>query len=203
MNERSIFLNALDRDDPAARAAYLDAACAGRPDLRKRVEELLQSHHEAGTFLNVPAMEQVVAAEKSLGFLGPPREPDSLGRLDHYEVLEVVGRGGTGVVLKARDTKLQRVVAIKVLAPRLAVSAAARQRFVREAQAAAAVRDDHVVAIHAVSEGGPVSYLVMEYISGMTLQERARPGKALGVAEILRIGMQVAAGLAAAQTAFL
>src|SRR5262249_45239465 len=84
------------------------------------------------------------------------------------------------------------------LAPRLAASKSARQRFVREAQAAAAVRDDHVVAIHAVSDEGPVPYLVMECISGQTLEQRIQQGKALGLKEILRIGMQSAAGLAAA-----
>src|SRR5207302_6750815 len=118
--------------------------------------------------------------------------------LDHYEVLEVVGRGGAGVVLKARDTKLQRIVAIKALAPRLVASGTARARFVREAQAAAAVRDDHVVAIHAVSDDGPVPYLVMEFISGITLEERLKRSGALELREILRIGMQVAKGLAAA-----
>src|SRR5581483_3956322 len=119
-------------------------------------------------------------------------------RLDHYEVLEVVGRGGMGVVLKARDTKLERVVAIKALAPRLAASPAARRRFVREAQAAAAVRDDHVVAIHAVGDDGPVPYLVMEYVSGITLEERVRQAGALELKETLRVGMQLAQGLAAA-----
>jgi serine/threonine protein kinase len=198
MNERTIFLGALDREDPAERAAYLDAVCAGKPALRRRIEELLRSHREADTFLNVPAPEQIAAAEQSLAFLAPPREPGALGRLDHYEVLGVVGRGGTGVVLKARDTKLQRVVAIKVLAPRLAASGGARQRFVRDAQAAAAVRDDHVVAIHAVSDDGPVPYLVMEFISGTTLEERLRQAGALGLCEVLRLGMQIARGLAAA-----
>jgi WD40 repeat protein/tRNA A-37 threonylcarbamoyl transferase component Bud32 len=198
MTEREIFLNALEREDPAARAAYLDAACAGRPALRRRVEELLQYHREDPVFLNVPAMEQLAAAEESLAFLGPPAGLGSLGRLDHYDVLEVVGRGSTGVVLKARDAKLQRVVAIKALAPRLAASTAARQRFVREAQAAAAVRDDNVVAIYAVSDDGPVPYLVMEYICGQTLEQRLRQGKAPDLKETLRIGMQLAAGLAAA-----
>jgi WD40 repeat protein/tRNA A-37 threonylcarbamoyl transferase component Bud32 len=198
MNERTIFLGALDRDDPAERAAYLDAACAGKPALRQRIEELLRSHRDADTFLNVPAPEQLAAAERSLAFLGPPREPGALGRLDHYEVLEVVGRGGKGVVLKARDSKLQRVVAIKALAPRLAASGGARQRFVREAQAAAAVRDDHVVAIHAVSDDGPVPYLVMEFISGTTLEGRLKQAGALELCEVLRLGMQIAKGLAAA-----
>jgi WD40 repeat protein/tRNA A-37 threonylcarbamoyl transferase component Bud32 len=118
--------------------------------------------------------------------------------LDHYEVLEVVGRGGMGVVLKARDTKLQRVVAIKVLALRLAGDAAARQQFVREAQAAAAVRDDHVIDIHAVSDDGPVPYLVMEYIAGLTLEQQVKQHGALELKQVLRIGMQMARGLAAA-----
>src|SRR5581483_8837885 len=176
MSERSIFLNALDREGPADRAAYLDAACAGRPELRQRIERMLRSHREGGTFLEVPAPEQLAKAEQGLTFLAPSSEPEALGRLDHYEVLEVVGRGGTGVVLKARDTKLQRVVALKVLAPRLAASAPARRRFVREAQATAAVRDDHVIAIYAVSDDGPLPYLVMEYIAGITLEDRLRQG---------------------------
>ncbi|HEY1377166.1 MAG TPA: serine/threonine-protein kinase, partial [Gemmataceae bacterium] len=198
MTERDIFLTALEHEDLAGRAAYLDAACAGRPALRRRVEALLRCHHADAAFLAVPVMEQLADAEESLAFLSPPAEPGSLGRLDHYEVLEVVGRGGTGVVLKARDTKLQRVVAVKALAPRLAASAAARERFVREAQAAAAVRDDNVVAIYAVGDDGPVPYLVMEYIHGLTLDQRVRRDKALELKETLRIGMQVAAGLAAA-----
>src|SRR5262245_38540303 len=120
MSERSIFLNALDKKDPSARAAYLDTACAGKPELRQRIELLLRSHREADTFLDVPAMEQMARDELALTFLAPARAPDALGRLDHYDVLEVIGRGATGMVLKARDTKLQRVVAIKVLATRLA-----------------------------------------------------------------------------------
>jgi WD40 repeat protein/serine/threonine protein kinase len=198
MTEREVFLDALEKEDPAVRAAYLDAACAGRPALRQRVEALLRLHTEADTFLEVPAMEQMAGENEPLTFLEPPCETDTLGRMDHYEVLEVVGRGGTGVVLRARDTKLQRIVAIKVLAPRLAVSRSARERFVREAQAAAAVRDDHVVAIHAVNDERAVPYLVMEFISGITLQKRLENGKPLELKEVLRIGMQVAAGLAAA-----
>jgi WD40 repeat protein/tRNA A-37 threonylcarbamoyl transferase component Bud32 len=197
MSERSIFLNALDREGPA-RAAYLDMACAGRPELRERIERLLQSHGAEDAFLNVPAPEQLARADQALTFLAPPVEPGALGRLDHYDVLEVVGRGATGVVLKARDTKLQRVVALKVLLPRLAASRTARQRFVREAQATAAVRDDHVIAIHAVSDDGPLPYLVMEYIAGITLEDRIRRGGPLELKEVLRIGMQVANGLAAA-----
>jgi hypothetical protein len=104
MTERDIFLGALQREDPAARAAYIDEACAGRPALRRRVENLLRHHLVDPEFLNEPAMAQLLATEESLAFLAPSKVPTSLGRLDHYEVLEVVGRGATGVVLKARDT---------------------------------------------------------------------------------------------------
>src|SRR5215471_7787554 len=198
MSERDIFLNALDREDPAERAAYLDEACAGKPELRRRIERLLRIHQAGDSFLEVPAPEQLALGEQALSFLAPPREPGALGRLDHYEVLEVVGRGATGVVLKARDGKLQRVVALKVLAPRLAASGPARERFVREAQAMAAVRDDHVIAVHAVSDEGALPYLVMEYIAGVTLEDRIRQGGPLALLEVLRIGLQVASGLAAA-----
>jgi serine/threonine protein kinase len=160
----------------------------------------LRHHREDAAFLNVPLLEQLAIAEESLAFLSPPAEPGRLPRLDHYEVLEVVGRGSMGVVFKARDTKLQRVVAVKALAPRLAASTAARQAFVRDVQAAATARDDNVVSIHAVSDDGPVPYLVPEYIHGLTLQQRLQQGKALDLKKILRIGMQLAGGLAAAHT---
>jgi WD40 repeat protein len=137
-------------------------------------------------------------APPALDFLDPPDQPGQLGRLGPYQVLEVRGRGGMGVVLKAFEPALHRVVAIKVLAPHLAASATARKRFVREAQAAAAVRDDHVVAIHAVGEAGGLPYLVMEYVEGPSLQERLDREGALPVAEVRRIAAQVAQGLAAA-----
>jgi hypothetical protein len=66
MNERTIFLNALEREEPTARVAYLDRACAGQPALRQRVEELLRAHQEAGAFLSESATEQLQAAEQSL-----------------------------------------------------------------------------------------------------------------------------------------
>src|SRR5207245_287386 len=90
--------------------------------------------------------------DKSLSFLQPGTQPGSLGRLGHYEVLEVLGKGGFGIVLKAFDDKLQRLVALKVLGPQLAGSPTARSRFVREARAAAAVNNRHVVSTYEVYE---------------------------------------------------
>ena len=142
--------------------------------------------------------ERAPAEEPALEFLGPPNNPGQLGTLGPYAVIGVIGRGGMGMVLKAFDPSLHRLVAIKILAPQLATSAAARKRFAREARAAAAVSHEHVVAIHAVDEVDGSPYLVMEYIAGRSLQERLDQSGPLELKEILRIGIQVASGLAAA-----
>ena len=144
------------------------------------------------------APDLAAGEEINLSFLSPSEKPGVLGRLDHYDVLAVVGQGGMGLVLKALDDVLQRVVAVKVMAPQLAATASARKRFTREAQAAAAVRDEHVVDIHAVDEANGLPYLVMEYVNGRSLQERLDQSGPLELKEILRIGMQTAAGLAEA-----
>jgi hypothetical protein len=214
----AIFAQALAKHTPAERTAYLDEACAHDAMLRQRVETLLRSHEAAGDFLGKPAIQYAAeelagpaCAEETqgeppvddgdrepLGFLASSDKPGSLGRLGHYEVLEIIGRGGMGIVLRAFDGKLHRVVAIKVMAAQLAINATARKRFTREAQAAAAVTHDHIVTIHAVEEANGLPYLVMQYVSGLTLQQRLDRSGPLELREIVRIGMQTAAGLAAA-----
>jgi hypothetical protein len=109
--------------------------------------------------------------QTDLGFLQSAGRPDALGSLGHYEVLEVLGQGGFGIVFRAFDKVLERVVAIKVLAPEMAATSPARKRFLREARAAAQVRHENVVQIHAVEEL-PLPYLVMEFVPGETLQRR-------------------------------
>src|SRR5262245_63573586 len=96
--------------------------------------------------------------EVGLDFLGPAPRAGILGTLAQYEVLEVIGQGGMGMVLKALDPALNRLVAVKVLAPQLAAVAAARRRFAREARAAAAVSNEHVVPIYAVDEFRGLAY---------------------------------------------
>ena len=214
-NVEEVFLQAVPKN-PAERLAFLEATCADRA-VRTRVEALLKAHDNAGNFLDGPAVQPAplagshegdassssppqagAAAPEPLDFLDPCDTPDRLGRLAHYEILEILGRGGMGTVLRAVDVKLNRVVAIKVMAPQLAANAVARLRFQREAQAAAAVSHPHVVAIHAVDEFNGLPYLVMEYISGSSLQQKLDDGGALQLAQILRIGTQIASGLAAA-----
>ena len=92
--------------------------------------------------------------------------------LARYEVHEVIGQGGMGVVLKAFEPALQRLVAIKVLSAAVAGSVTARRRFTREAQAAAAVCHEHIVAVHGVHEADGLPYLVMQYVAGESLQTR-------------------------------
>jgi WD40 repeat protein/serine/threonine protein kinase len=144
-------------------------------------------------------LQRAVADDKQLlGFLDPPAKPGQVGCLGQYAITEVIGRGGTGVVFKAIDPALDRVVAMKVLAPHLAASAAARRRFAREAKAAAAVCHDNVMAIYAVDEANGLPFLIMQYVAGLSLQERLDRTGPLQIREILRIGVQTAAGLAAA-----
>ena len=136
--------------------------------------------------------------ETRLDFLAPPSHPELLGRLSRYEIERVIGSGGMGVVLKAHDSELNRPVAIKVLAPHLAHNGAARQRFAREGRAAAAVVHEHVMTIHNVESDADNPFLVMQFVSGQSLQTRLDEHGPMDVKEILRIGAQAAAGLAAA-----
>ncbi len=132
-----------------------------------------------------------------LSFLQASEKPGSLGRLAQFEVLEVLGNGGFGTVVKAFDEKLHRLVAIKLMSPLLAATSAPRKRFLREARTAAAVRHENVIAIYAV-EDQPIPYLVMDYIAGRTLQQKLDATGPLELADVLRIGRQIASGLAAA-----
>jgi len=224
MNERAIFEAAVEISDPAARQTYLAQACAGNPELRQQVEALL-TYHAASEFLNTPAIEQMSAPPIAMGvqagstefekthgyshepaqdddgisleFLSPSDKPASLGRIGHYEVQQVLGHGAFGIVLKAFDEVLHRLVAIKVLSPELAKASPPRKRFLREARSAAAIRQEHVVAIYAVEEQ-PIPYLVMEYIPGITLEQALHEHGPLNVKDVLRFGQQIATGLAAA-----
>jgi serine/threonine protein kinase len=146
--------------------------------------------------LDQSAMHWTESMAKQL--LSPPTHPEMLGRLGRYEVERLIGSGGMGVVFKAFDTELNRPVAIKLLAPYLAGSGPARKRFSREARAAAAVVHPHVVPIHNVETERESPFIVMQYVSGESLQARIDRDGALELCEILRIGMQVADGLSAA-----
>lgn len=132
------------------------------------------------------------------GWLDPTDDPDSLGRFAGYEIVGIVGHGGMGIVLKGFECSLNRFVAIKVLAPRLATNGSARKRFAREARAAAAVRNENVIAIHRVDEWHSLPFLVMPYVGGHSLQKRIDSDGPMSIEQTLRVGAQIASGLAAA-----
>jgi len=146
----------------------------------------------------LPAREEWSDADFTVEHLEPADEPGVLGRLGGYDVLEIIGRGGMGVVLKGFDRELKRCVAIKVLAPHFALSSLARKRFTREAQAAASVVHPNVLAIHQVHPNERLPFLVMPLVAGESLAQRLTAQGRLELKETLRIGMQAAAGLAAA-----
>ena len=158
-----------------------------------------------GCAMSLPGLELLDdsrgAIDEVFPLLRPRIGPEELGRLGPYRVDEVLGRGGMGIVLRAFDEALDRVVALKVLRPGLA-TARARAGFVREARSAAKVVHDNVVQIHAVAnpaDGSP--FLVMEYLDGPTLAEVIRRRGRLLPREVALMAAEVADGLAAAHAA--
>lgn len=132
------------------------------------------------------------------GFLTPPKHYGHIGFLAEYEIIDVLGRGGMGLVLHGHDTSLDRKVAIKVLAPQLAVVEIARKRFAREARAAAAIHHERVVTIYAVSEAAGLPYMVMEFVSGRALQDMVEEDGPLDFKLLFQVAIQICEGLQAA-----
>jgi|GEM_PF-2949282 serine/threonine protein kinase len=216
MNEsdrlEEIFSKSLQIRDAEERREYVQQACAGDAELAQRVLSLLMSAQEAGSFLESPLQKNEQAKmstqttiewgqagwKSEFPYLKAPINPGDIGSMGPYRILQCIGRGGMGIVFRAFDPKLQRVVAIKVLAPKIAIDPMARKRFEREARSAAAVSHPHVVVIHAVDETHKPPYIVMEFIQGKTLATKIATQGALSVKEVLRIGAQIADGLAAA-----
>jgi serine/threonine protein kinase len=133
-----------------------------------------------------------------LAFLAAAQAEDELGRLGPYRILSVLGSGGMGVVFRAEDPRLQREVALKIMLPSLAANPVARERFLREARAAAALEHDHVVRLYEVAEENGVPFLAMQLLEGRSLEERLRREKRLPIREVMRIGRETAEALWAA-----
>lgn len=131
-------------------------------------------------------------------FLSSAKNPGELGWLAHYRVVRLLGQGGMGVVFEAIDTHLERPVALKVMKPESAEDESARQRFLREARALAAVKNEHVVTVHHVGEANRLPYLAMEFLQGQPLDDWLKTRGRPSVAEIIELGMQIGDGLSAA-----
>src|SRR5438105_15107319 len=177
--------------DRSRRDAFVREACAGDEGVRQEVESLLAQPASSENFLGQPA----VAVAEALG--NPATSMLTGRRLGAYEVLDLVGTGGMGEVYRARDTRLRRDVAVKVLPPLFAADPDRRARFEREARLLAALNHPHIGAIYGFEEAEGVHALVLELIEGETLAERiaARRDSGLGILESLAIARQIADGL--------
>lgn len=154
----------------------------------------------ANPFLHpsVSTVSSMQATDLKFDYLSPALGPDELGWLAHYRVVRVLGEGGMGVVFEAIDTHLQRSIALKVMKPDIAQDEMARQRFLREARATAAVKSDHIVIIHQVGLVREVPFLAMEYLQGEPLDRWLQRNRHPSIAETLRLGIEIARGLASA-----
>jgi len=131
-------------------------------------------------------------------FLAPPQGEGELGRLAHYRVMKELGRGGMGMVLLAEDVNLRRLAAIKIMLPRYAKDPAARERFLREARAAARLKHDNVVTIFQVDEANGIPFIAMEFLEGQSLDQYLKEHRGIPIGQTLRIGREISEGLQAA-----
>lgn len=132
------------------------------------------------------------------GFLAPAQTPEEMGRLGPYRVLRMLGSGGMGMVLLAEDPQLQRQLALKVMKPSVASDPSTRERFLQEARAMASVEHDNVITIHQVDEANGVPFLAMPLLKGESLDERLKRTGSVPLMDAVRMGREIAQGLAAA-----
>jgi serine/threonine-protein kinase len=191
---KSIFLDAIELD-PDERDAFLARACGDDMSVRAEVESLLAAHHDERPFLDAPPVAgaaQVLRAafDETEGVTARLPPGTQIGQ---YEVLEPLGSGGMGDVYRAHDTKLGRLVALKIVLD--SGTNRTGQRVLREGRAASALNHPNICTLYEVGEFGRRPYLAMEYIDGQPLSSAIPPG-GLEPADVVRYGVQVADALA-------
>src|SRR5436190_7145214 len=189
-----IYSAALQRD-ASQRAEFVRHACAGNEDLRREIESLLGVDEKLGGFLETPAFEEVARS------MADHLEHSLVGRtLGPYAVLSLLGLGGMGEVYAARDTRLGRLVALKILPADVAADPERKRRFLQEARAASALNHPHIVSLYDVGSEGGTDFLVMEYVRGKTL-DKLIPRKGLDIKEAIRYALDIADAVATAHAA--
>jgi serine/threonine protein kinase len=184
---KRIHQSALDVD-PSERDAFVDESCGGDEALRREVQSLLTYASEAESFLERPAADIAPSSP------GEANEAALVGRtISHYQVLSLLGAGGMGEVYLARDPRLDRTVALKILPGEFAADADRMQRFSREAKAASALNHPNVATIYDVGESDGIAFIVMEHVEGETLL--ARISRRMTPPEVVDIAVQAADAL--------
>ena len=195
---RQLFRAAQDLDT-GARQAYLDEQCANDPELRQRVATMLEAfdreaYEDDDTFLAKPVVDFRERPQQG------NRDPDSLigTQVGSYLIRRLIAQGGMGVVFEAFDTKLEKIVALKMMHPFLMQDKTFKKRFEQEAKTLARLEDPHFVRVYALIEERERTFIVMEYIQGLTLAEHIRSKRRLAPREVIGIGTQLLTALSKA-----
>jgi serine/threonine-protein kinase len=185
-----LYYEAVDLDE-AERDTYLAQACPDDEALRQEVRSLLVHQRAADRFLEQPAL-----AEAAWSLAREARAPLTGRRISGHDVASLIGAGGMGEVYRARDSRLGRDVALKVLEPSVAADPEYRRRFEREAQSASALNHPNIVTIYSVGEEDDVAFITMELVQGQTLRQLMTAP--ISLPAVLDIAVQLAAALGAA-----
>jgi serine/threonine protein kinase/sugar lactone lactonase YvrE len=178
------------------RTLFLDHACAGDTELREQVEELIEAHSSENDFLDAPVLELLA---KDIAGMQLSADLSEL-QIHHYKVISRLGSGGIGEVWLAKDTQLTREVALKLLSPQFAGDPDCVRRFRREARAASLLNHPNIVTIYEIETWNGADFIAEEFVPGETLRQHIQMGP-MAAAQVLDIGVQVAAALAAAHNA--
>jgi eukaryotic-like serine/threonine-protein kinase len=177
------------------RATFLEEACHGDEAMRQEIDSLLAHEEPANHFMEAPGMAvlaQAVAQDRAYSMIGR--------QLGAYQILSLLGAGGMGEVYQARDTRLGRLVALKILPPGVATDPERKRRFLQEAKVVSALNHPHIVTLHDVGSEDGIDFLVMEYVPGKTL-DKLIPRKGLALREALQYAIEIAGALAKAHAA--
>jgi tRNA A-37 threonylcarbamoyl transferase component Bud32 len=185
-----VFNRALEIADLWQREAYLAEVCAGKEALRQEVERLL-GHHRSDSFMERPAGQYTIEFATNVPRGEVPELPVTLKYFGDYELLEEIARGGMGVVWKARQKSLNRLVAVKMILSGHLATAADVKRFHTEAEAAANLQHPNIVAIHEIGEQAGRHYFSMDYVAGRDLAELIKE-KPLSPAEAAKLLQTIA-----------
>jgi serine/threonine protein kinase len=197
-----IFKSAISLDD-GARGAYVVGQCGSDEALRVEVEKLLESYRkaDAGNFMDGVAAEYAASLLLGENEAEPERKLLTPGQqFGSYEILDSLGSGGMGEVYRARDTRLDRTVALKVLSPGISIDKRRMQRFRQEAKVASSLNQPNIVTVYEFGDVDELTFIATEFVDGQTLRTRLHESR-LKLGEILDITIQILSALNAAHEA--